>query len=132
MLRIPAYLRGIEGGGVAPAAEPELVGDSGQTGRSGRATLRVDGRGGFGHYTARRAIEWAMERAEQSQICCVSLVRTGHIGRVGTYAEMAANAGCIGLITVGGGSRDGGGILPFGGAKGPAGHQPDRGRGAHR
>src|SRR5262245_51161213 len=117
VLRIPAYLSAIENGHLDPAAEPERL-------RETEATLRVDGRRGFGHHTARQAMQWAIEKARQSEVCCVTLVRTGHIGRLGEYAEMAARAGCIGLITVGGGSRDGGGILPYGGIQGRLGTNP--------
>jgi hydroxycarboxylate dehydrogenase B len=117
VLRIPAYLRGIEDGHLDPAAEPQLL-------RETATTLRVDGHRGFGHFTARQAMKWAIEKARRSEVCCVTLVRTGHIGRLGEYAEAAARAGCIGLITVGGGSRGGGAILPYGGAQGRLGTNP--------
>jgi LDH2 family malate/lactate/ureidoglycolate dehydrogenase len=117
VIRIPSYLNGIESGHIKPAAEPERI-------RESTGTLLVDGGNGFGHYTARRAMEWAIEKARRDEICCVSLTRTGHIGRVGEYAEMAARAGCIGFITVGGGSSTGGAILPFGGAQGRLGTNP--------
>jgi hydroxycarboxylate dehydrogenase B len=117
VLRIPAYLSAIEKSHLDPAAEPERL-------RETATTLRIDGCCGFGHYTARQAMQWAIEKARQSEVCCVTLVRTGHIGRLGEYAEMAARAGCIGLITVGGGSRDGGGILPYGGIQGRLGTNP--------
>src|SRR5262249_13052468 len=96
VLRVPAYLRAIEQGGIDPAAEPAVI-------RETPGTLTIDGKGGFGHYTACRAMQQAIEKARQSDLCAVSLVRTGHIGRLGEYAEQAARAGCIGIITVGGG-----------------------------
>jgi LDH2 family malate/lactate/ureidoglycolate dehydrogenase len=117
VLRIPAYLQSIEKGHLDPAAEPEVA-------RETTATLRVDGCRGFGHYTARWAMERAIEKAKQSEVCSVTFLRTGHIGRLGEYAEQAARSGCIGLITVGGGSREGGGILPHGGAEGRLGTNP--------
>jgi uncharacterized oxidoreductase len=111
VIRIPSYLDGIEKGHIQPTAEPERV-------KQTAGTLLVDGRNGFGHYTAQRAMQWAIEKARWDEICCVSFIRTGHIGRLGEYAEMAAQAGCIGLVTVGGGSGTAGAILPYGGAKG--------------
>jgi hydroxycarboxylate dehydrogenase B len=116
-LRLPSYLRSIEKGGMDPVAEPEVVKET-------AATLRVDGKNGFGHYTARRAMQWAIERAQRCDICAVSLVRTGHVGRLGEYGEQAARAGCIGIVSVGGGSRDGGQVAPFGGARGALGTNP--------
>lgn len=117
VLRVPAYLRDIERGHLDPAAEPAILHES-------RAAFRLDGRHGFGHYTARQAMRQAIERARLSETCAVTLVRAGHIGRLGEYAEEAARAGCIGMITVGGGSREGGGVLPHGGAQGRLGTNP--------
>jgi uncharacterized oxidoreductase len=117
MLRIPAYLPSIERGGLDPAAEPEVLKET-------AGTLYMDGRNGFGQYAARRAMDRAIEKAKQSDICFVSMVRNGHIGRVGEYAEVAARAGCIGIISTGGGNRDGGSVVPFGGSKGRMGTNP--------
>ena len=66
----------------------------------------------------------AIEKARQADVCAVSFVRTGHIGRLGEYAEQAARAGCIGIITTGGGQRTGGGVVPFGGSHGTLGTNP--------
>ncbi len=117
VLRIPAYLEGIKSGGIVPAAEPKVL-------RETENTLHVDGQGGFGHYTARWTIRRVIEKAKQTRNSFATLTRTGHIGRVGEYAEEAAAAGCIGIITVGGGAKGGGRILPFGGAEGALGTNP--------
>jgi LDH2 family malate/lactate/ureidoglycolate dehydrogenase len=117
MLRIPAYLPSIERGGLNPAAEPEVLKET-------AGTLHIDGRNGFGQYSARKAMDRAIEKARQSDVCFVSMVRNGHIGRVGEYAEVAARAGCIGIISTGGGNRDGGSVVPFGGSKGRMGTNP--------
>ncbi len=117
VLRIPAYLRRIEEGRIDPTAEPQRI-------RETATTLHVDGRNGFGHYTARVAMAWAIEKARQANVCCVSLVRTGHIGRLGEYAEQAARAGCIGLITAGHATRGEGRTVPFGGMRGALGTNP--------
>jgi LDH2 family malate/lactate/ureidoglycolate dehydrogenase len=117
VLRIPAYLGAIESGHLDPAAGPEILHET-------AGTLRVNGRGGFGHYTARWAMGKAIAKAKEAEVCCVAFQRTGHIGRLGEYAEQAARAGCIGLITVGGGGGDGGKILPYGGAQGRLGTNP--------
>ena len=117
MLRIPAYLSRIADGRIDPAAEPQLV-------RETSCTLLVDGKNGFGHYTARQAMAWAIEKARRAEVCCVSLIRTGHIGRLGEYAEQAARAGCIGLITTGHAGRGEGSTVPFGGISGALGTNP--------
>ena len=117
VLRLPGYLNGISNGGTQPAAEPEVSDETANT-------FRIDGGNGFGHYTARQAMERAIEKAKAADNCAVSFVNTGHIGRLGEYAEQAARAGCIGIITYGGGARDRGGTVPFGGARGALGTNP--------
>jgi LDH2 family malate/lactate/ureidoglycolate dehydrogenase len=111
VLRIPAYLRRIAEGQLAPAAEPERV-------RETAGMLLVDGHKGFGHYATRQAMAWAIEKARQTDVCCVSLIRHGHIGRLGEYAEQAARAGCISLVTTGAARPDGELVVPFGGLTG--------------
>ena len=117
VLRLPGYLNSVSNGGTRPAAEPEVSNET-------TNTFRIDGRDGFGHYTAQRAMERAIEKAKAADTCAVSFVNTGHIGRLGEYAEQAARAGCIGIITYGGGARDRGGTVPFGGARGALGTNP--------
>ena len=117
VLRIPSYLDGIENGGIRPDAEPDVLQETDNT-------LHIDGGNGFGHYTARYAIRRAIEKAKSEGTCFATLTRTGHIGRVGEYAQEAAESGYIGIVTVGGGSKGGGRILPFGGAVGALGTNP--------
>lgn len=111
VLRIPAYIRGIESENIKPSAEPEIVAETDNT-------LRVDGNGSFGHYVSRWSIRKAIEKAKTSASCCVSIFNTGHIGRLGEYAEEAAGAGCIGLISVGMGGKGAGPTVPYGGSQG--------------
>ncbi len=111
VLRIPAYLRRIGQGALNPAAEPVRV-------RETAGTLLVDGRNGFGHYAARQAMAWTIDKAKRTEVCAASLVHHGHIGRLGEYAEQAARAGCIGLITTGSAEPGRGITVPFGGAAG--------------
>lgn len=117
VLRIPAYLRGISEGRIAPAAEPKVVQET-------AISLLLDGNGGFGHYTARKAMDLAVQKAKQAEVCRVSFIRIGHMGRLGEYAEAAARAGCLGLLTYGSGGRNSGSTVPFGGAKGALGTNP--------
>lgn len=117
VLRIPSYLDAIENGSIRPAAEPEAL-------RETDNTFHIDSKSGFGHYAARYAIRSAIKKAKDTRTCFATLTHTNHIGRVGEYAQEAAESGCIGMITVGGGSKGGGRILPFGGAVGALGTNP--------
>ncbi len=117
VLRIPWYLEAIEKGEIVPDAEPVVL-------RETASTLLVDGRRGFGHYVARWAMARAIEKARQADVCCVSLTRLNHIGRLGEYAEQAARAGCIGIVTWGSAEPGQETTVPFGGAKGALGTNP--------
>ena len=114
---VPMYLDRIEDGGIDNKAYPEIV-------RETANTMHVDGKKGFGHTMSRQAMDWAIERARKSAVCCVTFQNTTHIGRVGEYAEQAARAGCITLITLGGASAAGSQVVPFGGARGALGTNP--------
>ncbi len=114
---VPMYLDRIEDGGLDNKAYPEIV-------RESANTMHVDGNKGFGHTMSRQAMEWAIERARKSAVCCVTFQNTTHIGRVGEYAEQAARAGCITMITLGGASAAGSQVVPFGGARGALGTNP--------
>ena len=114
---VPMYLDRIEDGAIDNKAYPEIV-------RESTNTMHVDGKKGFGHTMSRQAMEWAIERARKSAVCCVTFQNTTHIGRVGEYAEQAARAGCITLITLGGASAAGSQVVPFGGARGALGTNP--------
>jgi LDH2 family malate/lactate/ureidoglycolate dehydrogenase len=115
VLRIPAYLRSIEDGRIDPDAEPSVLKETVNT-------LSLDGKHGFGHYTARRGMQRVIEKAKATDVCSVSLTNIGHIGRLGEYAEAAAHAGCIGIITLGVGGA--GSTVPFGGGRGALGTNP--------
>ena len=111
VLRIPAYLKMIRENNLNPAAQPEI---SKETDNS----FVVDGKNGFGQYTARRAMDRAIEKARNANVCCASFFRTNHIGRLGQYAETAAHAGFISIVTHGAVSRERASVVPFGGSKG--------------
>ena len=100
VLRVPAYLKAIAEGSLIPGAEPAITKETANI-------LFIDGRQGFGHYTASRGMAWCIERAKQDEVCCATFINTNHIGRLGEFAEAAARAGCIGMVTlgVGGGTR---------------------------
>ena len=55
-------------------------------------------------------------------MCCISFRRIGHFGRLGEYAEVAARAGCIAIITIGVGTVDA--VAPYGATRGPLGTNP--------
>ena len=113
VLRIPQYLGWITDGSLQPAAEPKVMKETPNS-------LMVNGGRGFGHYASLRTVHMAIEKAQTGNVACANLVHMSHIGRLGEYAEAAARAGCIGIITcgVGLGCTTPTRVVPFGGAVG--------------
>jgi uncharacterized oxidoreductase len=85
-----AYVRDLEGGTLKANQTPEIVSDTG--------TISVwDARAGYGQVVARQAVEWAIEAAKKHGVAVNGLRNAHHIGRVGTYGEIAARAGMVAL-----------------------------------
>ena len=116
VMAVPRYLEQVKKGWIVPGAEIEVVLDK-------PAIALVDGNKNFGAAVAHRATELAIEKAKKVGIAAVGARNTHHIGRVGTYPEMIANAGLGGIVC----ANSGGpvhGVAPYGGAKGRTGTNP--------
>lgn len=74
----------------------------------------VDGQFGFGQVSGEEAMKIGLAKCAKSGVAIVALRNAGHLGRIGDWAEMCANAGKVSLHFV---NTSGGGILvaPFGG-----------------
>lgn len=68
------------------------------------ALATVEGDGGYGQVIARDAMEVAIRLARLHGVAVLSLRRTHHIGRVGAYGEMLAEAGLTSMHYVNGNS----------------------------
>src|SRR6195952_3502694 len=85
-----AYVRDLEAGTLKVNQKPEIVSDTG--------TISVwDAHAGYGQVVARQAVEWAIAAAQKHGVAVNGLRNAHHIGRVGTYGEIAARAGMVGL-----------------------------------
>jgi hydroxycarboxylate dehydrogenase B len=69
-----------------PNQTPQTVLDTG-------ALLVIDARRGFGQRMAAEAVRSAIARARETGACVLALRNSAHVGRIGTYAELAARAG---------------------------------------
>jgi uncharacterized oxidoreductase len=76
----------------------------------------VDGQFGFGQVMGEQATKLGIDKAGRQSVAVVALRNSGHLGRIGDWAEMAARAGKVSLHFV---NTSGGGILvaPFGGTQ---------------
>jgi hydroxycarboxylate dehydrogenase B len=87
---IPAYVRHLQAGLVVPNTKAKLTKDDG-------ALLMFDGARGYGRCVAGEAMAAAIERVRQTGVVALTLANAHHIGRVGTYGEMASGAGLVSI-----------------------------------
>jgi LDH2 family malate/lactate/ureidoglycolate dehydrogenase len=81
------------------------------------ATALLDGHWGFGHRLAYEAMHLAIDKANQCGISAVGACHCYHVGHLGVYVQLAAEAGMVGIMAV----NDGGGgqrVVPHGGITG--------------
>ena len=80
---LTGYVRDIRDGYLVPTAVPETVSET-------PTTALVTGNWTFGFVAAKYSMELAIQKAKEQGISLVGIVRSGHIGRLGEYTEMAA------------------------------------------
>ena len=107
VIRVGKYLDWVREGNLRPNAQPEVVFDSG-------AVVIVDGNRGFGQVIGEFAGALGIRKARTSGIALVGLRNCGHLGRLGDWAELAAEAGQVSLhfLNTSGAQR----VAPFGGS----------------
>lgn len=116
VMRIPFYVGRIQSGGLKPGATLTIENET-------PAALVCDGGWGFGQVLARELTRRLIAKAANVGICCGTLRQSAHIGRLGEYAEMAAEANMITLIaanTHGAAQR----VAPVGGKRSRLGTNP--------
>lgn len=99
VMRIKEYVDAIRQKRIAPNAEPKII-------RETVTTLSVDGGYGFGQVIAAWTMERLVEKAKSANLAAASIVRCGHIGRLGAYVTWAAERGYIGLAFANGGGSE--------------------------
>ncbi len=91
VLRVPNYVRRIENGESKPTPDMEVVTET-------PAAYVVDVDCALGPVGMRYAMELAIAKARQSSIGWVQVRNATHIGAIGYYARMAADADMAGLV----------------------------------
>jgi uncharacterized oxidoreductase len=110
VLRVPQYVQALADGRIVPGVSLRVVSEA-------PATAVLDGGHGFGQVMALRAMGFALDRAEATGVCAVTLVNCGHTGRLGSYTEHATRRGMAAMMMVNNGGH-GQWVAPFGGAAG--------------
>ncbi|MEP1209671.1 MAG: Ldh family oxidoreductase [Rhizobiaceae bacterium] len=113
LLRLPWYLERIATGATNRDAEKEIVLDGG-------AIAVLDGHNGIGQDIAHGAMSDAIRRSKAHGVGVVSVRRSGHFGTAMYFTRMAAEAGCIGIITTNASPA----MAPWGGREKKIGNNP--------
>jgi uncharacterized oxidoreductase len=90
IMMVSWYMDWVKEGNLKPNTPARKVKDEG-------AFLVFDGRRGYGQRTAREALDAGIIHCRETGMAIVTLKDSGHIGRLGTYGEQAAEAGLVSL-----------------------------------
>lgn len=82
VIRVPRYLEWLQQGRVKAGCHVRVVKDSG-------TMLILDGQHGFGQVIGPEACRMGIERAKRDGVAVVGIRTSGHLGRIGDFAEMA-------------------------------------------
>ncbi|MSR59527.1 MAG: Ldh family oxidoreductase [Planctomycetaceae bacterium] len=116
VMRIPFYIAAIRDGRVRPGQPLRIE-------RETLAALVCDGNWGLGQVLSRELMLRLIAKAAVTGVACGTLRQAAHIGRVGEYAELAAEKGMLALICANG-HGSGQRVAPVGGIRGRLGTNP--------
>jgi len=107
VIRVPPYVTWLLDGQVFPNKHAAVVFEN-------DVLAIVDGQFGFGQVIGEEAMHLGIAKSAKQGVAVIALRNSGHLGRIGDWALMAARAGKVSLHFV---NTSGGGILaaPFGG-----------------
>jgi len=88
IVRVPRYIEWMGEEKVFANRKSELVIDAG-------ALACVDAKQGFGQVAGEVAVDEGVNRAKKHGVSVVGLKNSGHLGRIGDWAERAADAGLV-------------------------------------
>ncbi|MEZ4507071.1 MAG: Ldh family oxidoreductase [Thermomicrobiales bacterium] len=103
VIRILQYIEVVESGALDPKAEAEVVSIDG-------ATLKVDGKWGWGQPAFHLAVNETLRLAREYGIAIGTVDRCFHVGRVAPYVETIARDGMIGIAMANAGPA----VAPYG------------------
>jgi uncharacterized oxidoreductase len=109
VIRVPAYVAWLRAGKVVANQAPRVV-------QENDILAVLDGGFGFGQVMGEEAVKRGIAKSERHGLAVIGLRNSGHLGRIGDWAELAARAGKLSLHFV---NTSGGGILvaPHGGTQ---------------
>ena len=88
VVRVPRYASQKKSGTVIADVKVDVLVDT-------PVIAVVDGKYGFGQTVTPQAVQIGIEKCLKNGLSAVTLRNAGHVGRVGDWAEMAAEAGLV-------------------------------------
>lgn len=116
VMRLPFYIGAIQDGRVNPTAALAIEKET-------PAAIVADGGWGLGQALCHDLLGRLIHKAKTTGIACGTLRRAAHIGRLGEYAEAAAEQG-LALILIANSHGSGLRVAPVGGTRGRLGTNP--------
>lgn len=109
VLRVPTYVQWLKAGKVLAGRNIEIAFEN-------DVLAVVDGQLGFGQTIGAQAVRLGIDKCKRHGVSVIALRNTGHLGRIGDWPLLAAEAGLLSLHFV---NTSGAGILvaPFGGTQ---------------
>src|SRR5690349_11915640 len=90
VVRVPRYASQKKAGTVVADVKVEVLVDT-------PVIAVVDGKYGFGQTVAPQAVQIGIDKCKRMGLSAVGLRNAGHVGRVGDWADMAAQAGLVSI-----------------------------------
>src|SRR5215468_3041790 len=108
VIRVPVYIRWKKMGAIVPDQRAEVVVDT-------PSLVVVDGKFGYGQTVTPQAVRIGIEKCKKAGLAALALRNSGHLGRVGDWAEMAAAEGLVSIhfVTAAGSLL----VAPYGGVE---------------
>jgi uncharacterized oxidoreductase len=115
VIRFSQYIDWCKSGTVVPNQQVKIL-------QENDVILILDGQYGFGQSIGAQTVELGIKKALSQGVAVTSLRNSGHLGRIGEWAEQAAeaNVGSLHMVNVRGSSL----VAPFGGVRPRAGTNP--------
>ncbi len=110
VMRLMQYTEQFRSGYMKPDRRPELR-------KNEAGAWIVDGNEGIGMPAMTLAMQHGCDVARAQGLSVTAVVNCGHTGRMGAYAEVGANQGCLNICIGGGGRKEWRMVTPYGGRK---------------
>ena len=108
VIRVPVYMRWKKAGMIVPNQTIEIPVDT-------PSLAVVDGKFGYGQTVGPQAVRLGIEKCKVAGLAAIATRNSGHIGRIGDWAEMAAAEGLVSIhfVTAAGSVL----VAPYGGVE---------------